>query len=108
MPYKFLDITATRSVRAAQAANGSRDMWEHFKGHRTFDRFTDNEAAFIAERDSFYVATVSESGWPYVQHRGGPPGFPRSSMKRHSASPTSAAICNISALATSPPMIASH
>ena len=75
MPYKFLDIAATRSVRAAQAANGSRDMWEHFKGHRTFDQFTDNEAAFIAERDSFYVATVSESGWPYVQHRGGPPGF---------------------------------
>ena len=75
MPYKFLDITATPSVRAAQVANGSRDMWEHFKGHRTFDRFTDNEAAFIAERDSFYLATVSESGWPYVQHRGGPPGF---------------------------------
>jgi uncharacterized protein len=78
MPYKFLDITATPSVRAAQVANGSRDMWEHFKGHRTFDRFTDNEAAFIAERDSFYMATVSESGWPYVQHRGGPPGFPQS------------------------------
>ena len=77
MPYKFLDITATPSVRAAQVANGSRDMWEHFKGHRTFDRFTDNEAAFIAERDSFYMATVSESGWPYVQHRGGPPGFIR-------------------------------
>jgi uncharacterized protein len=75
MPYKLLDITATPSVRAAQAANGSRDMWEHFKGHRTFDQFTDNEAAFIAERDSFYMATVSESGWPYVQHRGGPPGF---------------------------------
>jgi uncharacterized protein len=75
MPYKFLDVTATPSVRAAQAANGSRDMWEHFKGHRIFDRFTDNEAAFIAERDSFYMATVSESGWPYVQHRGGPPGF---------------------------------
>jgi uncharacterized protein len=75
MPYKFLDITATPSVRAAQAANGSGDMWEHFKGHRAFDRFTDGEAAFIAERDSFYMATVSESGWPYVQHRGGPPGF---------------------------------
>jgi predicted pyridoxine 5'-phosphate oxidase superfamily flavin-nucleotide-binding protein len=75
MPYKFLDVTATPSVRAAQAANGSREMWEHFKGHRTFDRFTDDEAAFIAERDSFYMATVSESGWPYVQHRGGPPGF---------------------------------
>jgi uncharacterized protein len=75
MPYKFLDITATPSVRAAQEANGSRQMWEHFKGHRTFDRFTDDEVAFIAERDSFYMASVSESGWPYVQHRGGPPGF---------------------------------
>jgi len=75
MAYKFLDITATPSVRAAQAANGSRAMWENFKGHRTFDRFTDDEVAFIAERDSFYMATVSENGWPYVQHRGGPPGF---------------------------------
>ena len=75
MPYKFLDIVATPSVQAAQAANGSRPMWEHFKGHRTFDRFTDNEVAFIAERDSFYMATVSETGWPYVQHRGGPAGF---------------------------------
>jgi uncharacterized protein len=75
MPYKFLDIVATPSVQAAQTANGSRQMWEHFKGHRTFDRFTENEVAFIEERDSFYMASVSESGWPYVQHRGGPPGF---------------------------------
>src|SRR5262245_54955973 len=45
------------------------------KGHREFDRFTESEAAFIAERDSFYMATVSETGWPYVQHRGGPRGF---------------------------------
>jgi uncharacterized protein len=73
--YKFLDIASTPGVRAAQAANGSREMWEKFKGHRTFDRFTDDEAAFIAARDSFYMATVSETGWPYVQHRGGPPGF---------------------------------
>jgi uncharacterized protein len=75
MSYKFLDIASTPSVRAAQAANGTREMWEKFKGHRTFDRFTEDEAAFIAERDSFYMATVSQSGWPYVQHRGGPPGF---------------------------------
>jgi predicted pyridoxine 5'-phosphate oxidase superfamily flavin-nucleotide-binding protein len=75
MAYKFLDIASTPSVREAQSANGSRDMWEHFKGHRAFDRFTENEAAFIAARDSFYLATVSESGWPYVQHRGGPLGF---------------------------------
>ena len=38
---------------------------------------TREAAAFIAERDSLYIATVSESGWPYVQHRGGPPGFIR-------------------------------
>jgi len=75
MAYKFLDLIATPSVRAAQAANGSRHMWEHFKGHRTFDRFSDNETAFIEARDSFYMATVAENGWPYVQHRGGPPGF---------------------------------
>jgi uncharacterized protein len=77
MAYKFLDTLSSESVRAAQAANGVRAMWENFKGHRQFDRFTENEAAFIAERDSFYMATVSESGWPYVQHRGGPPGFLR-------------------------------
>jgi predicted pyridoxine 5'-phosphate oxidase superfamily flavin-nucleotide-binding protein len=75
MPYKFLDTVVTPSVRAAQAANGTRAVWENFKGHRLFDRFTENEIAFIGERDSFYLATVSENGWPYVQHRGGPPGF---------------------------------
>jgi predicted pyridoxine 5'-phosphate oxidase superfamily flavin-nucleotide-binding protein len=77
MPYGFLDIAVTPSVKTAQTANGSAHLWEDFKGHRTFDHFTEAEAAFIAERDSFYMATVSETGWPYVQHRGGPPGFLR-------------------------------
>jgi predicted pyridoxine 5'-phosphate oxidase superfamily flavin-nucleotide-binding protein len=54
---------------------GSDRIWQGFKGHREFDRFTGDEAAFIADRDSFYMATVSETGWPYVQHRGGPRGF---------------------------------
>jgi predicted pyridoxine 5'-phosphate oxidase superfamily flavin-nucleotide-binding protein len=75
MPYGFLDIAATPSVRAAQAAMGAEHVWQDFKGDRQFDRFTAEEAAFIAQRDSFYMASVSESGWPYVQHRGGPPGF---------------------------------
>jgi hypothetical protein len=75
MSYGFLDIAVTPSVRAAQQAMGSDDLWRDFQGHRAFDRFTENEAAFIAERDSFYIATVSETGWPYVQHRGGPRGF---------------------------------
>jgi uncharacterized protein len=73
--YKFLDIASTPSVRAAQAANGSRGMWEQFAGHRAFDRFTESERDFIEARDSFYMATVSQTGWPYVQHRGGPQGF---------------------------------
>jgi predicted pyridoxine 5'-phosphate oxidase superfamily flavin-nucleotide-binding protein len=77
MSYRFLDIASTPGVRAAQNANGSGEYWANFEGDRAFDRFTPAEAAFIAERDSFYMATVSESGWPYVQHRGGPPGFIR-------------------------------
>jgi uncharacterized protein len=77
MPYGFLDIASTPGVRAAQEANGSGEYWANFHGDRAFDRFTSAEAAFIAERDSLYMATVSESGWPYVQHRGGPPGFIR-------------------------------
>jgi predicted pyridoxine 5'-phosphate oxidase superfamily flavin-nucleotide-binding protein len=75
MAYGFMDIASTPSVRAAQAAMGADHLWEDFKGHRDFDRFTENEVAFIAERDSFYMATVSETGWPYLQHRGGPRGF---------------------------------
>ena len=39
------------------------------------DPLTDEERAFITTRDSFYIATISESVWPYLQHRGGPPGF---------------------------------
>jgi predicted pyridoxine 5'-phosphate oxidase superfamily flavin-nucleotide-binding protein len=73
--YGFLDIAMTPSVKIAQAANGAGGLWENFKGHREFDRFTPSEAEFIAGRDSFYMATISETGWPYIQHRGGPPGF---------------------------------
>lgn len=75
MPYGFLDIAITPSVRAAQAKMDADRLWRDFEGDRASDRFTENEAAFIAERDSFYMASVSETGWPYVQHRGGPPGF---------------------------------
>ncbi len=77
MAYGFLDTAMTPSVRAAQAANGSAKVYADFRGHRAFDELTDAEAEFIAARDSFYMATVSETGWPYVQHRGGPPGFLR-------------------------------
>lgn len=75
MAYGFMDIARTSSVQKAQVEMGVDHLWSDFKGHRESDRFTDQEAAFIAQRDSFYIASVSESGWPYVQHRGGPPGF---------------------------------
>jgi hypothetical protein len=75
MTYGFLDIASTPSVIAAQEANGSRAAYAKFAGERTFDRLTPGETAFIADRDSFYMASVSETGWPYVQHRGGPAGF---------------------------------
>jgi uncharacterized protein len=77
MPHGFLNIASTPSVKDAQRANGSFGHWSNFSGERAFDRFRDSEAAFITARDSFYMATVSETGWPYVQHRGGPPGFIR-------------------------------
>ena len=75
MTYGFLDIASTPSVRAAQEANSSRELWQRFDGDRASDQFTENEIAYIEARDSFYLASVSESGWPYVQHRGGPTGF---------------------------------
>lgn len=75
MTYGFLDIAMTPSVLAVQEKMGASKNWQNFRGNREFDAFTDDEAAFIQDRDSFYMATVSETGWPYVQHRGGPRGF---------------------------------
>ena len=75
MTYGFMDVAVTPGVRAVQAELGVDHMWRDFKGDRRFDRFREDELAFIAERDTFYIATVSETGWPYVQHRGGPRGF---------------------------------
>lgn len=77
MAYSFLDIARTPSVIAAQSENGSAELYGRPDIPRDFTHFTPKEAAFIAERDSFYLATVSETGWPYVQHRGGPAGFLR-------------------------------
>ncbi len=75
MAYTLLDMLSTPDVQAAQAANGARQLWEDLETDRSFDRLTEDEVAFIAARDSFYMATISQTGWPYVQHRGGPPGF---------------------------------
>jgi len=71
----FLDIATTPAVEAAQQANGSAEFWAEHAKERVFDRFGEAETDFIGGRDSFYLASVSETGWPYAQHRGGPPGF---------------------------------
>ncbi|WEZ86025.1 pyridoxamine 5'-phosphate oxidase family protein (plasmid) [Rhizobium sp. 32-5/1] len=74
MPYHFLEVAVTQSVRAAQADMGVDQIWLG-ENDRPSDTLTENEIAFIATRDSFYIASVSETGWPYVQHRGGKIGF---------------------------------
>jgi predicted pyridoxine 5'-phosphate oxidase superfamily flavin-nucleotide-binding protein len=76
MTHQFAEITFTDSVKAAQDQVGSRAQNERL--HQNFgpnDQLTSREIDFIMHRDTFYLATVSETGWPYVQHRGGPPGF---------------------------------
>ncbi len=75
MAEKFMELALTDSVRAAQTHYFGQSQRPREAGER--DELTADEAGFIASRDSFYLATVSETGWPYVQHRGGPPGFLR-------------------------------
>lgn len=75
MTHKYLSTLFTDDVKAAQEENGSRVSYSRFDGPAEADELTEAEADFIAVRDSFYMATVSENGWPYIQHRGGPAGF---------------------------------
>lgn len=77
MAHGYLNIATTPSVHAARLAHGSAGIYERVGADRAFNRFGPDEQVFIASRDSFYMASVSETGWPYVQHRGGPPGFVR-------------------------------
>lgn len=73
----FGEIAFTAHVKAEQDAQGSREMYDGMVARPAPAGFGEREAAFIAMRDSFYMATVSEDGWPYIQHRGGPRGFLR-------------------------------
>ena len=72
------DIAFTPSVKAAQQARGSRDTYGRVEAKGGWRAEIDDDlAAFIADRDSFYLGTVSADGQPYIQHRGGPKGFLR-------------------------------
>jgi len=77
MARAFAEIAFTPAVRATQERLGSAAAYAKFLAPEAErgDRLGPDEAAFVAERDGFYQATVSSTGWPYVQFRGGPPGF---------------------------------
>lgn len=78
MAHAFAEIAFTPRVKAAQEEMGSRAGYTRFEGGAPHhDRLGPAEAGFIAARDSVYMATVGETGWPYIQHRGGPAGFVR-------------------------------
>ena|SRR6267378_2888560 len=86
MAEKFLEIAFTDSVCKAQEHYFGKPQRVH--GAAEPDALTDDEISFIQSRDSFYMATVGESEWPYMQHRGGKPGF------LHVISPTSLAFAD--------------
>jgi uncharacterized protein len=78
MSHAFAQIAFTPSVKAAQLRDGSRAGYaQNFEsGTEVFNhRLGQAEVDFVAAQRSFYLATVSETGWPYLQHRGGPRGF---------------------------------
>ncbi len=76
MPQSVSDVAFTPAVKAAQARNGSRAAYARMEEKRGWQNAVTPELAqFIAERDSFYIATASADGQPYIQHRGGPKGF---------------------------------
>lgn len=79
MGHAFWDIAFTPDVKEEQARQGSRAGYARHEedGESRNTRLGDAERAFLAERDSFYIASTGQTGWPYIQHRGGPKGFVR-------------------------------
>lgn len=76
MSRAYSDLAFTPAVRAMQTRRGSRSAYARLdQAEDRRDALTEREAEFIQARDGFYQATVGETGWPYVQFRGGPAGF---------------------------------
>lgn len=71
----FLDIQADAKSLDRQRRRGSFDGYAAMRTDAAHDELDASEVAFLNSRDSFYLASVSADGWPYVQHRGGPVGF---------------------------------
>lgn len=78
MGHRFAEIAFTPAVRARQEAHGSRASYARLEGGEPRNHeLGPREVEFIRTRDHFHLASVGETGWPYVQFRGGPPGFLR-------------------------------
>jgi len=71
----YHELAFTDAVKKIQEQKGSRIGYARMEQTSYVDGLTDHEIEFIAQQDSFYIATYSENEYPYVQHRGGPPGF---------------------------------
>jgi predicted pyridoxine 5'-phosphate oxidase superfamily flavin-nucleotide-binding protein len=71
----YASLAFTDAVREIQEKLGSRKSYARMEQRSYVDGLTENEIEFIAARDSFYMATIGENGYPYIQHRGGPRGF---------------------------------
>ena len=78
MGRRFAELAFTPRVKEQQQQHGSRHLYERVEQSPDLgDRLGPEEQEFIRERDGFYVASVSETGWPYIQFRGGQKGFLR-------------------------------
>lgn len=76
MGRRFAELAFTPLVKEQQQLHGSRHLYERVEhSPDPGDRLGPDEQAFIRARDGFYMASVSETGWPYIQFRGGSPGF---------------------------------
>jgi uncharacterized protein len=75
MAKNFTEIGFSPASKVLQEKFGSRASYARMEANTFFDGLTENARAFIAQRDSFYMATTGENGFPYIQHRGGPKGF---------------------------------
>lgn len=76
MPQSFGSLVFTPAVKALQEQYGSRRQYAKVDASDSSPaRLSPQESEFISERDTFYMATLGSTGWPYVQHRGGPKGF---------------------------------
>jgi hypothetical protein len=75
MAKNFAAIAFTDAVKALQIKYGSRSSYERMEKFNVVDGLSDNEIDFIENRDSFYMASIGENNFPYIQHRGGSKGF---------------------------------